>query len=115
VNCHRPLCFAYTVTQRTREIGIRVAVGATPGNVVSTMTFVGLRLVAIGIGVGLILSLAGSRVMSSFLLGVSPTDPVIFAGITLGLGLIVAAASAVPALPALRAARVDPLVALRSN
>jgi predicted permease len=102
----------YTVTQRTREIGIRVAVGATPGNVVSTMTFVGLRLVAIGIGVGLILSLAGSRVMSSFLLGVSPTDPVIFAGITLGLGLIVAAASAVPAL---RAAKVDPLVALRSD
>jgi predicted permease len=103
---------AYSVTQRTREIGIRIAVGATPGNVVSTMTFVGLRLVAIGIGVGLVLSLAGSRVMSGFLLGVSPTDPVIFAGITLGLGVIVAAASAVPAL---RAARVDPLVALRSD
>jgi predicted permease len=103
---------AYSVTQRTREIGIRMAVGATPGRVVSTMTFVGLRLVAIGIGVGLVLSLAGTRVMTSFLLGVSPTDPIIFGGITLGLGVIVILASA---LPALRAAKVDPLAALRSN
>jgi hypothetical protein len=103
---------AYSVTQRTREIGIRIAVGATPSSVVSTMTFVGVRLVAIGIGVGLLLSLAGTRVMSSFLLGVSPTDPLVFGAITLGLGAIVIAASAVPAL---RAAKVDPLVALRSN
>jgi putative ABC transport system permease protein len=103
---------AYSVAMRTREIGIRIAVGATPRSVVSTMTFIGLRLVAIGIGVGLALSLAGTRVMSSFLLGMSPTDPVVFAGITLGLGTIVVVASAVPAL---RAAKVDPLVALRSN
>jgi ABC-type antimicrobial peptide transport system permease subunit len=103
---------AYSVTQRTREIGIRIAVGASPNSVVRSMTYVGLRLVAIGIGVGLVLSLAGTRVMSSFLLGVNPTDPVVFAGITIGLGAIVAVASAIPAL---RAAKVDPLVALRSN
>jgi putative ABC transport system permease protein len=103
---------AYSVAQRTREIGIRMAVGATPASVVNTMAFVGLRLVAIGIGFGLVLSAAGTRVMTSFLLGVNPTDPVVFVGITLGLGAIVLAATAVPAL---RAAKVDPLVALRSN
>ncbi|HET9425380.1 MAG TPA: ABC transporter permease [Gemmatimonadaceae bacterium] len=103
---------AYSVTQRTREIGIRMAVGATPGSVVSTMATTGLRLVAIGIGAGLLLSLAGTRVLSGFLLGVSPTDPWIFAAITLGLTVIALAACAVPAR---RAAKVDPLTALRSN
>src|SRR6185436_3482064 len=96
---------AYSVTQRTREIGIRIAVGASPTSVVQTMTFVGLRLVAIGIGIGLVLSLAGTRLMSSFLLGVSPTDPMVFMLITAGLGLIVVGASAIPAR---RAAKVDP-------
>jgi predicted permease len=103
---------AYSVTQRTREIGIRMAVGATPASVVTTMASVGLRLVAIGIGVGLLLSLAGTRLMSSFLLGVSPTDPLIFGAITLGLGAIALLACAIPAR---RAAQVDPLVALRSS
>jgi ABC-type antimicrobial peptide transport system permease subunit len=103
---------AYTVAQRTREIGIRIAVGATPNSVMRTMTFVGLRLVSVGVGIGLLLSLAGTRVMSSFLLGVSPTDPVVFAAITVALGVVVVVASAVPAR---RAAKVDPLVALRSN
>jgi predicted permease len=103
---------AYSVTQRTREIGIRVAVGASPGSVIATMASTGLRLVAIGVGTGLVLSLAGTRVLSSFLLNVSPTDPMIFAGITLGLAAIAAVACAVPAR---RAAKVDPLIALRSN
>jgi ABC-type antimicrobial peptide transport system permease subunit len=103
---------AYSVTQRTREIGIRMAVGATPASVVSTMALVGLRLVAVGVFTGFMMSLAGTRLLSSFLLGVSPTDPVVFAGITLGLGVIALAACAVPAR---RAAKVDPLVALRSN
>jgi predicted permease len=103
---------AYSVTQRTREIGIRVAVGASPRSVVATMASTGLRLVAVGVGTGLVLSLAGTRVLSSFLLNVSPTDPLIFAGITLGLAAIAAVACAVPAR---RAAKVDPLIALRSN
>jgi predicted permease len=103
---------AYSVTQRTREIGIRMAVGATPRSVVTTMATTGLRLVAIGVGLGIVLSLAGTRLMSSFLLNVSPTDPAVFGAITLGLGLIAIAACA---LPARRAAKVDPLVALRSN
>jgi putative ABC transport system permease protein len=89
-----------------------MAVGATPASVVTTMASVGLRLVAIGIGVGLLLSLAGTRLMSSFLLGVSPTDPLIFGAITLGLGAIALLACAIPAR---RAAQVDPLVALRSS
>jgi putative ABC transport system permease protein len=103
---------AYSVAQRTREIGIRLAVGATPGSVVSTMAKVGLRLIGIGVAIGLVLSLAGTRVMSSFLLGVSPTDPLIFGLITVGLGAIALVACTVPAR---RAAKVDPLVALRSN
>ena len=103
---------AYSVSQRTREIGIRVAIGATPGNVVSAMAVTGLRLVAIGIAVGMALSLAGTRVMSGFLLGVSPTDPAVFLAITGGLAAIALVACAIPAR---RAARVDPLIALRSN
>ena len=103
---------AYSVTQRTREIGIRMAVGATPSNVVATMAKGGLRLVAIGIGAGLVLSLAGTRLLSAFLLGVSPTDPVTFGVITIGLAAIAFVACAVPAS---RAAAVDPLKALRSE
>jgi putative ABC transport system permease protein len=89
-----------------------MAIGATPGSVVGTMATTGLRLVAIGISVGLLASLAGTRVMRSFLLDVSPTDPLIFGVITLGLTAIAGVACAVPAR---RAAKVDPLVALRSN
>jgi ABC-type antimicrobial peptide transport system permease subunit len=103
---------AYSVAQRTREIGIRMAVGATPRNVVETMTKSGLRLVAIGIGIGLALAILGNRLLSSFLLGVSPTDLVTFLGITAGLSVIAFVACAVPAR---RAAKVDPLIALRSN
>jgi putative ABC transport system permease protein len=103
---------AYSVTQRTREIGIRIAIGATSSNVIASMAASGLRLVAIGIGAGLLLSLAGTRVMSGFLLGVSPTDPIVFVAITAGLGAIALIACIAPAG---RAARVDPLTALRSN
>jgi predicted permease len=103
---------AYSVTQRTREIGIRMAVGATPRSIVSTMATTGLRLVAIGVGLGFAASLAATRVMSSFILNVSPTDPVVFAGITAGLTAVAVVACAIPAS---RAAKVDPLAALRSN
>jgi ABC-type antimicrobial peptide transport system permease subunit len=103
---------AYSVTQRTREIGIRIAIGATSSNVIRSMAATGLRLVAIGIAVGLFLSLAGTRVMSGFLLGVSPTDPKVFVAITAGLSAIALVACIAPAG---RAARVDPLTALRSN
>lgn len=103
---------AYSVSQRTREIGIRVAIGAAPATVVSSMAVTGLRLVAAGLGVGIVLSIAGTRVMRGFLLGVSPTDPMVFVAITAGLGAIALVACAVPAR---RAARVDPLIALRSN
>jgi predicted permease len=103
---------AYSVTQRTREIGIRMAIGATPGSVVATMATTGLRLIGVGLGIGFLTSLAAARVMSSFLLNVSPTDPLVFGAISLGLGAIAVVACA---LPARRAAKVDPLVALRSN
>jgi ABC-type antimicrobial peptide transport system permease subunit len=89
-----------------------MAVGATPSSVITTMATTGLRLVAVGLGIGLLASFAGTRVMSSFLLDVSPTDPLVFGGISLGLAAIAVVACAVPAR---RAAKVDPLVALRSN
>jgi predicted permease len=103
---------AYSVAQRTREIGIRMAVGATPGRVVATMAAAGVRLVAIGTGTGLLLAMAGTRTLGGFLLGVSPTDPLTFGAVTLGMAAIAVLACVVPAR---RAAKVDPLTALRSN
>jgi predicted permease len=103
---------AYSVSQRTREIGIRLAVGATPGSVVTTMATTGLRLVAVGVGLGFAASLGATQVMRGFLLNVSPTDPLVFGGIAVGLAVVAIVACAIPAR---RAASVDPLVALRSN
>ena len=103
---------AYSVSQRTKEIGIRMAVGATPYAVVGTIAQGGLRLIGVGVGIGFVLSLAGTRVMGAFLLGVSPTDPMVFGMITLGLAIVAAVACLVPAS---RAARVDPMVALRAE
>jgi putative ABC transport system permease protein len=103
---------AYAVSQRTREIGVRVAVGASGRSVVTFMAAEGLRLVGTGLGVGVLLALAGTRLMRAFLLGVSPTDPLTFAAIAAGLAAVAVVACA---LPARRAARVDPAVALRAE
>jgi len=103
---------AYAVSQRTREIGIRVAVGATPSGVARFMAGEGVRVAVIGIGIGLALALAGAQLLRSLLLGLNPYDPMSFA--TAGLGLLVVAAVAC-AIPARRAAKVDPVVALRAD
>ncbi len=103
---------SYAVTQRTREIGIRMALGAEPSDVLGMMARQGLRLILIGVLIGLAAAAGLTRVLSSLLFGVSPTDPAIFAGVTL---LLVAIAMLAGYLPARRAARVDPMTALRQE
>jgi len=103
---------AYLVSQRTREIGVRLALGARPRDVLYMIVGRGLRLATIGVAIGLAASLALTRLMQGVLYGVTPTDPLTFGGVALALLAVAAFASWVPAL---RATRVDPLVALRSE
>ncbi|HEX8774171.1 MAG TPA: ABC transporter permease [Pyrinomonadaceae bacterium] len=100
----------YSVTLRTREIGIRMALGAQPARVLLLILRQGLILTLIGIGIGLAGALALSRVMSSLLFGVDATDPATFAAIVLLLSVVSLIACYIPAR---RAMRVDPLIALR--
>ena len=101
---------AYSVTQRTLEIGIRMALGAQPGDVLKLVVRQGIILAVIGIAIGLAGTLALTRLMASLLFGVSATDPLTLAGVALLLALIVLAACY---LPARRATKVDPIVTLR--
>jgi ABC-type antimicrobial peptide transport system permease subunit len=103
---------AYAVSQRTREIGIRMALGSSQGNVTRLFVGHGLRLAAIGIAGGLAAAAACTRLMTSLLFEVSPLDPLTFGGVSLVLVLAAAIASYVPAL---RAALVDPVDALRAD
>ncbi len=103
---------AYTVSQRTREIGVRVALGADAGSVSRMVLAQGLRLTAMGLALGAVLALVAGRLLRSQLFGLSPADPATFGVLALFLGGVAAAASLIPAR---RAARVDPLVALRSE
>jgi ABC-type antimicrobial peptide transport system permease subunit len=103
---------SYSVSQRTREIGIRLALGARNEEVTGMFVRHGARLAAIGIGCGLVVALALTRVMSSMLFDVSPLDPATYAGVSLGLA---AAAMLASYVPALRATSVDPVNALRAE
>jgi len=103
---------AYSVSQRVQEIGIRMALGAEPSNVVRLVLGRGMVLVLIGVGLGLGASMALTRVMTSLLFAVSATDPGTFTVVSLLLIFISVLASYVPAR---RAAKVDPIVALRSE
>ena len=101
---------SYTVAQRSHEIGIRMAMGARRGNVLGLMVGQGVKIAALGAGIGAVAALAGGRVLSSLLYGVSPRDPLVLLGAAVIPVVVAAIASYVPAR---RAAKVDPVVALR--
>jgi putative ABC transport system permease protein len=101
---------AYSVTQRTREIGLRIALGAQPGSVLRLIVGEGMKIGLMGIGGGLLGALAVGRIMSSLVYGVPVRDPAIFAAVMVVLTIVALAASVIPAR---RAAKVDPMVALR--
>jgi predicted permease len=101
---------AFSVSRRTREIGVRVALGASSGDILRMILGQGLRTIFIGVTIGIIGSLALTRTMESLLFGVTATDPLTFGGVTL---LLVGAALLACYIPARRAMKVDPMIALR--
>jgi putative ABC transport system permease protein len=101
---------SYTVVQNTREIGIRIALGARPGSILRLVIGRGLFLVGIGVAIGIASSFVLTRFIENMLFGVTPTDPMTFAMIALLLGVVALLACL---LPAVRAMRVDPIVVLR--
>jgi putative ABC transport system permease protein len=103
---------AYLVSQRTQEIGVRLAIGATPGDVVRLFVREGAGLTLVGVACGLAGALAVTRTLSTLLFGVTTTDPVTFAAVAGTLAIVALLASY---LPARRAARVDPMAALRTD
>jgi predicted permease len=103
---------SYSVSRRTQEIGIRMALGATPERVQRSVISQTLRMALVGIGVGIVMSLAVARLISSMLFGTAPSDPATFAVMTILLALVAAFAGY---LPARRASRINPMVALRNE
>ena len=101
-----------TVVERTREIGVRTALGAQRSQVLSMIVRQGMVLTGIGLGVGLFATWGSTRIISTLLFGVSPTDPLVVGSVVIALLIAAFLASA---LPALRASRVDPVIALRDS
>src|SRR6202043_1719022 len=101
---------SYSVNQRVREIGIRMALGAEAGNVEKLILGQGMRPVAAGVAAGLLGSLIAMRALASLLYGVTATDPATFLTVS---GVLLAISAMAIAIPARRAARVDPMAALR--
>jgi putative ABC transport system permease protein len=103
---------SYVVDRRRREMGIRVALGARPRQVIALVATQGLLPVALGIAVGLAAAIAATRLLTAGLFEISPSDPVVYASVT---ALLVLTAIAASAIPARRAATVDPVIALREE
>jgi ABC-type antimicrobial peptide transport system permease subunit len=103
---------SYTVTQRTREIGVRLALGSTPGGIRWFVLASSLRAVVPGLLIGALLAMAGSGLLRSLLYGVSRFDVIALGG---AVGLLGLAALVSSVLPAMRATRVDPMIAIRAE
>jgi len=103
---------SYSVVQRTREIGIRMALGAQPGDVVRLVLKEGMRLIAYGMVIGVVLAFGATQVLASVVYGVSVTEPVVFAVVLLTLAAVALLASYIPAR---RGTRIDPIIALRAE
>ena len=103
---------SYVTTQRVPEFGVRMALGAAPRQVVALVIGKAAQMAALGLAIGLAIAMAGARLLSSMLFGVKATDPATYAGILLAVILVILLAAA---LPAWRASRVDPVVALRNE
>jgi predicted permease len=103
---------AYAVSQRTTELGIRMALGARPGQVIGLVMRNGLQLVAIGLFIGLAAAAGAARLIQTLLFNVKPIDPLLYLGVT-ALFTIVAALACL--IPSMRASRIDPLLALRAD
>ncbi|HEX5479791.1 MAG TPA: ABC transporter permease [Dehalococcoidia bacterium] len=103
---------SYAVARRTREVGIRLALGALPRDVLRLVVGRGARLALAGICIGTVGALAATRVLGSFLFEITPTDPVVFVGVALGIAVVALGASW---LPARRATRIDPVAVLRDE
>jgi ABC-type antimicrobial peptide transport system permease subunit len=103
---------SYSVTRQTQEIGIRMALGASQSQVLLGVIWKTLRLAFVGIGIGTVASIGVARLITSLLFGTAPTDPLTFVGMLVLLGTVALLAGY---LPAQRASRIDPMVALRTN
>jgi len=103
---------SFVVTQRTREFGVRVALGAQSSDVMSLVLRQGARLVVIGLVAGALVAAVSTRLFVSLMFGVSTLDPIVYVGMAVLLALVAFAAAY---MPALRATRVDPIEALRSE
>jgi ABC-type antimicrobial peptide transport system permease subunit len=103
---------SYSVARRTREIGVRMAMGAHPSDIARMVVGQGLKLTAVGVAIGLAGALAATRLLAGMLYGVTATDPAIFGGVPVLLGAVEVLACW---LPARRAMQVDPMSALRSE
>src|SRR5262249_8021131 len=103
---------SYAVTQRTREIGIRIALGAQRSAVIKLVVGQGLALAGFGLALGLVAAVTGTRLLTSMLFQVQPNDPVVYLAVVVLLGTVALVASYVPAW---RASQIDPLSAIRQE
>ncbi|HWF48440.1 MAG TPA: FtsX-like permease family protein, partial [Bryobacteraceae bacterium] len=103
---------AYAVTQRSNEVGVRIALGASTGSVIRLVLGQGLVLACIGVGLGLAASISVTRLLKSMLFQVQPNDPLVYVAVAVLLGVVALVAGYAPAI---RAAKIDPAVALREE